>query len=96
MADAAPAHVGDVEQPVNAVQVNERAEIGDILDGALADVAGGHFGQELGPLVVALLFDKFPAGKDDVLAVLIDFDDLVLIDVADELRQVFWRHDVNL
>ena len=47
MPDAAPAHVGDVEQAVNAVEINERAEIGDVLDGALADVARHHLGEQL-------------------------------------------------
>ena len=96
MPDAAPAHVGDVEQAVNAVEVNERAEIGDILDRALADVARGHFGQQLGALVVALLLDQFAAGQDDVLALLVDLDDLEIVGIADELRQVLGRHDVNL
>ena len=96
MADAAPAHVGDVEQAVNAVEVNEGAEVGDILDGALADVARGHFGEELGALVVALLLDQFAAGEDDVLAVLVDFDDLELVAVAEELGQVLGGNDVNL
>ena len=39
MADAAPAHVGDVQQAVDAAQVDERAELGDVLDHALADLA---------------------------------------------------------
>ena len=46
MADAAPAHIGDMEQAVEAVEVDERAEIGDVLDRALADVARGHFGEQ--------------------------------------------------
>jgi hypothetical protein len=91
MADAAPAHVGDVEQAVDAVQINERAEIGDVLDRALADVAGHHFGQQLGALVVAFLLDQFAAREDDVLALLVDLDDLELVAVADELREVLRR-----
>ena len=39
MADALPAHVGDVQQAVDAAQVDERAEVGDVLDHALADLA---------------------------------------------------------
>ena len=39
MADAAPAHVGDVQQAVDAAQVDERAELGDVLDHALAELA---------------------------------------------------------
>ena len=39
MIDAAPAHVGDVQQAVDAAQVDERAEVGDVLDDALAQLA---------------------------------------------------------
>ena len=46
MADAAPAHVRDVQQSVEAVEVDERAEVGDVLDRALADVARSHFGKQ--------------------------------------------------
>ena len=49
VADAAPAHVGDVQQAVDAPQVDERAELGDVLDRALADLAGFQLGQQLRP-----------------------------------------------
>ena len=39
VADAAPRHVRDVQQAVDAAQVDERAEVGDVLDHALADLA---------------------------------------------------------
>ena len=39
MVDAAPAHVGDVQQAVDAAEVDERAELGDVLDHALAELA---------------------------------------------------------
>ncbi len=38
MVDPAPAHVGDVQQAVDAAQVDEGAEVGDVLDGPLADL----------------------------------------------------------
>ena len=88
MADAAPAHVGDVEQAVDAVEVNEGAEVGDILDGALADVARGHFGEQLLAALGAFLLDQFAAGQDDVLALLVDLDDLEIVGVADVLGEV--------
>src|SRR5580692_9169741 len=96
MADAAPTHVGDVQQAVDAVKIDERAKIGDILDSALADVAWGHLGQELDALVVALLLNQLAAGKHDVLALLVDLDDLEIVTVADELGQVLGRDDVDL
>ena len=96
MADAAPAHVGDVQQTVNAVEVNERAEVGDVLDRALANVARHHFGQQLLAALGAFGFDEFAAGEDDVLPLLVDLDDLEIVGVADELREVLGRDDVNL
>src|SRR6185295_192199 len=66
MPDAAPRHVGDVKQAVEAVEVDERAEVGDVLDRALADVAGHHFAQELLALLRALLLDQLAAGQNDV------------------------------
>ena len=47
MVDAAPAHVGDVQQAVDAAQVDERAEIGDVLDGPLANLADVDFLEQL-------------------------------------------------
>ncbi len=96
MVQAAPAHVGDVEQAVEAVQINERAEIGDVLDRALADVAGHHFGEQLGAFLVALGLDEFAAREDDVLALLVDLDDLEFVAVADERLEIFRRGHVNL
>ncbi len=96
MADASPAHVGDMEQPIQTVEVDERAEVGDVLDGALADVARRHFSQELLPSFGALLFDQLAPRKDDVLAFLIDFDNLELVRVTDESGEILGRDDVDL
>ena len=37
--DPAPAHVGDVEQAVDAAEVDERAVLGEVLDDTLDDLA---------------------------------------------------------
>ena len=96
MANAAPAHVGDVEQAIQAVEVDERAEVGDVLDGALADVARHHLREELGALLVALLFDQLAARQDDVLALLVDLDHLEFVGVADVTGQVLGRGNIDL
>ena len=96
MADAAPAHVGDVQQAVDAVEVDERAEVGDVLDRALADVARGHLARSSLAVLGAFLLDEFAAGQDDVLPLLVDLDDLEIVGVADELLQVLGRDDVDL
>ena len=53
--DAAPGHVGDVEQAIDAAQVDERAEVGDVLDGALAGLADGDFAKNFAWLRRAVL-----------------------------------------
>ena len=58
VADPAPAHVRDMEQAVDSVQIDERAEIGDVLDRAFADVARRHFGKQLLPAFQAFLLDQ--------------------------------------
>jgi hypothetical protein len=68
--DAAPAHVGDVQQAVHAVEVDERAEVGDVLDRALADLAG-WISQQRFFCSRRLLFDQLAARQDDVAALLL-------------------------
>ena len=34
-----PCHVGDVEETIDAIEVEEYAEVGDIFDNAFADIA---------------------------------------------------------
>ncbi len=97
MTDVAPACVRDMQQTVNAVEVNERAEIRDVLDCTLADVARRHFAQEFRAAIIALLLDEFAAGQNDVLAFLVDLDDLELVGIADKRGEVLeWWCDINL
>jgi hypothetical protein len=39
MADALPAHVGDVQEAIDAAEIDERAEVRDVLHHALANLA---------------------------------------------------------
>jgi len=39
MLDALPRHVGDVQQAVDAAQVNKRTVVGEVLDGAAHNCA---------------------------------------------------------
>src|SRR5690606_8257179 len=95
MPDASPAHVGDVEQTVDAVQIDERAEIGDILDRALADIARSHRGEQFRAFLGAFGFDQLAARENNVLTFLIDFYDPEIVGVAYELRQILRRNDVD-
>ena len=50
MIDAAPGHVGDVQQPVNTAQINKRTVFGDVLDHAVHSLTFGQVADNLGAL----------------------------------------------
>ena len=96
MSETSPGHVGDVEQSIHAVEVDESAKIGEVLDNTLHHVANGDGFHELEAFLRAFLFDEFAAAEHHVLTVVVDFYDLEIISVADELLKIFWRNHVNL
>ena len=59
-------------------------------------VADLHAFEEFLALLAPLLLDQFAAAQDDVLPVVVDFDDLEIVGVADELLQILRRDDVDL
>src|SRR5262245_13475431 len=75
MADATPRHVGDVQQAVDAAEVDERAVVGDVLHRAAQDLAFGERFQRRLLLLGVLLFEQRLAREDDVAALLVDLDD---------------------
>ena len=92
----APAHVGDMEKPVETVEVDERAVIGDIFDNALANVAGLDLREELAALFHALFLYEFAARNHYVFALRIDFYNLKVIGLPDVLVEVLRGLDVDL
>jgi hypothetical protein len=75
VADAAPRHVRDVEQAVDAAQIDERTVVGDVLDDAAEDLALGERLERGLLLLGVLLFEEDLAREDDVAALLVDLDD---------------------
>jgi hypothetical protein len=96
MVDAAPRHVGDVEETVHAIEVDEDTEIRDVLDGSFDFVPDLDGFEEALALFGAFGFDDFAAAENDILALVIDFDDLEFVDIADVLVEVLGRDDVDL
>src|SRR6202044_486144 len=84
----APAHVGDVEEAVDAAEIDEGAVLGDVLDDALDDLPLLEGLQGLGLDLVALLLEKDAARQDDVPALLVELDDLELVGLPDQLVEV--------
>jgi hypothetical protein len=94
--DPAPGHVGDVQQAVDAAEVDEGAEVGDVLDRALDDVALVEVLEEALACGRRARFDELAAGDDDVAALGVDLEDLRADGAADELADVVGTADVDL
>ena len=83
MLDAPPRHVRDVQQTVDAADVDKGSEIGDILDFAREDLAHFDGRQQMTLLVSPLFFEHPPAADHHVAAPLAELDDLDLHGLAD-------------
>src|SRR5687768_16155353 len=90
MRDAAPRHVGDVEQAVDAAEIDERAEVGDVLDDALPYLILLELLHQLLALAGPLDLEDHAARDDDVATTLVELDDLELVLLAKQLVDV--RH----
>ena len=94
--DAAPGDVGDVQQAVDAAEIDEGAVVGDVLDHAVDDLALFEVLHQLLALLGARLFQHGAAGDDDVAAAAIHFQNLELLRHVHQRRHVADRPDVDL
>ena len=93
---AAPRHVGDVEQAVDAAEIHERAEVGDIGDVAAHEVALADILQQVLLLVVALILDELATRDDDIASLFVDLENHRAHRLADELADVARAAHINL
>ena len=84
MVDAAPGDVGDVQQAVDAAQIDEGAVIGDVLDHAREDLAFLERGDQLRARLGAALLEHGAARDDDVAARAVHLEDLERLRRAQE------------
>src|SRR6185437_4388763 len=88
MIDPAPRVVRDVQQAIDAAEIDERAVVGDVLDHAVDDLAFFEILHQLLTLLGARFFQHAAAGDDAVAAPAIHFQNL------ERLRHVHQRRDV--
>src|SRR5690606_31706397 len=93
---ALPRHVGDVQQAVDAAQVDERAVVGDVLDDAFADFALLQLADQLRALFSAGFFQDGATRDDDVAARTVHLQDGEGLFLAHQRADVADRTDVDL
>ena len=94
--DPPPRHIGDMEQAVDSAEVDEGAEIGDVLDDAIADLVLLEIDQHPVAEHLATLFEKLAARDDDVAAALVDLDDLEFERLPEDRVDVLDRLEIDL
>ena len=82
------AHIGDVEQPVHTAEVDERAEVRDILHDAGAHLTNLQLLHELIPLGRPLGLEDHAPRHDDVAATFIQLDDLEFVRLPKQLIDI--------
>ena len=93
--DVRPRELGDVDQAVDPVEVDERAELDDVRDLALDDEAGLQPLQDRLALLLALLLQHRAAAEHHVVARAVELDDLGLDRLAQVLVEVRDAADVD-
>src|SRR5215203_5770165 len=93
--DVRPRELGDVDQAVDPVEVDERAEVDDVRDLALDHEPGLQALEDRLALLLALLLEDRAAAQDDVVARAVELDDLGLDVLAEVLVQVRDAADVH-
>ena len=96
MVDALPGNIGDVEQAVDAAQVDEGAVVGDVLHHALQHLAFLQVRDQLGPGFGAGLLQHRPARDDDIAALPVHLEDLEGLRRVHDRRHVAHRPDIDL
>ena len=79
-----------MQQAVHAAEVDEGAEVGDVLDDALPHLTHRQLLHQVLALVGPLVLEDHAAAHDDVPPALVQLDDLELVGLAQQLVDV--RH----
>src|SRR5581483_11489429 len=93
--DVRPRKLGDVDQAVHAVQVDEGAEVDDVRDLALDDVARLELVEDRLAHLLALVLQHRPPREDDVVAGAVELDHLRAQLLAEELVEVLDAANVD-
>lgn len=96
MVHTAPCHVGDVQQAVDAAEVNERTVIGDVLDDAVNNLAFFEVLNDFRTLLGTGFFQNRTARNHDVAAALVHLEDFEGLRIVHQRGHVADRANIDL
>ena len=95
MLDALPCHVRDMKKAIDPAKVNERTVVGKVLDGTLDHCAFLQVVEQRRAFGTVFLLDDRTARNDDVVALLVELDDLEFEGLVLEIRRVADRAHID-
>src|SRR3990172_3551978 len=96
MGDPSPGDIRDMEQAVDAAEVDKDPVIGDVLDGALETRPFREFRESLPLFLLSLLVDGRPVGYDDVGTLVVHLQHLETHRLPDQVLRVPYGPDIDL
>src|SRR5262249_17390242 len=94
--DTAPGNVGDVQQPVDAAEIDEGAIVRDVFHDAVDDLALFEVLDQFLTLLGPRLFQDGAAWDDDIATAPTHFEDLKRLRIVHQRRDVPDRADIDL
>src|SRR5512147_1128173 len=96
MPHASPGHIRDVQQPIDAAEVDKRSVVCDVLDHALDELSFLEVGQRGLTLLVSGFLQEDAAGHYNITAAVVDLDDLQREGLADKPVEIAHRMEIDL
>src|SRR4029077_8779990 len=96
MPQPSPGHVGDVQQAVHSIEIDECAEVSDVFHRAGYAVTHIHAFHEFQTFFASLLLDYLPPAEHDIFAIVIELNDFEIVSVANKLLQILRWDDIDL
>src|SRR5690606_14136852 len=94
--DPAPGDIGDVQEAIDAAQVNEGTVIGDVLDHAVDHLALFELLDDFRTLFGARFLENGAARHDDIAAALVHLENLEGLRHVHERRDIADRANIDL
>src|SRR5581483_2409420 len=96
MFNALPSHVSNVKKAIDTIEIEEDTKVSDIFDYTSANISFSNVLKQLGFARNSLFFQKLASRNDNVFALCINFENLEVISLTDELIKVFNAFIVDL
>jgi len=96
MRDAVPAHIGNMQQAVHTAQIDEHAEVCDVLYDTFANLSDFKIREQLVLRFCTFFFDEFSTGNDDIPSGNINFDDLGFNRLTDVFADIARPPNIDL